>query len=534
MRRAGLLPVGVAAFSALAIAAFCPTAIAVPASQTVPAAAYGGFSTTASATPLRLEIYEPAIPIPADPQAELNFSYSKVAGSSGPMGSARASAMWPGAPVGEGLKTIVEQAGLPAQLGAAGYPVQINAQSPGDPESASQEVLPGQVDRVRSSNTESVARSGYSSSGDLDGDQPDTDTAGASPSSPLDALKSGDLGALGGLLSGTKQGTGGDPPAASPLGALSLLVDISGMSSVSRTDYSGDTVSAQSTAEVGKLSLVAGLVQLSGIRLHAAVSSNIDSTKTKQQVDYGRLSILGSQFALTSDGIETTGKTTAIPGLSDDPTKALAALGISVAMPKPKHAVAGSHGTVSTRGPVITVDSEPLRSKLPALPLDKVTSSLPDSAGQVKSLLLALGEAHPKIVLVLGQASAEAQVVKGIGMPSTTSSDTPVGLPGGSGQAASPSTSSGSGGATAGSPLDASAAAGPTAAGPISDTAITPTSATPGLPPLGSVPGLLTIGAIALGGFAGWWFRRGLGVLFGGAGICPHGLESGLPDLRKV
>src|ERR1700712_3939504 len=47
---------------------------------------FSGFSTSASATPLRLEVYEPTIPIPASPQLELNFSYTKVDGASGPIG----------------------------------------------------------------------------------------------------------------------------------------------------------------------------------------------------------------------------------------------------------------------------------------------------------------------------------------------------------------------------------------------------------------------------------------------------------------
>src|SRR4051794_24685229 len=54
------------------------------------AADFSGFSTHAQATPLRVEIREPAIPIPSDPQAELNFSYTKVDGASGPIGTARA------------------------------------------------------------------------------------------------------------------------------------------------------------------------------------------------------------------------------------------------------------------------------------------------------------------------------------------------------------------------------------------------------------------------------------------------------------
>ena len=89
------------------------TASAVPA-QADP---FGqGFSVTVTATPLRIEVFEPSIPIPTDPQFELGFSYTRVLGESGPSVTARSSAMWPGPAVGEGLKTFGEQLGLPAAL----------------------------------------------------------------------------------------------------------------------------------------------------------------------------------------------------------------------------------------------------------------------------------------------------------------------------------------------------------------------------------------------------------------------------------
>ena len=56
----------------------------------------------------------------------------------------------------------------------------------------------------------------------------------------------------------------------------------------------------------------------------------------------------------------------------------------------------------------------------------------------------------------------------------------------------------------------------------------------PGLPPLLSFPGLLLYGGLLGAGVAGFFTRR-LGLLaLGGAGSCPHGLSSGLPDRRKV
>src|SRR5690348_10035233 len=100
------------------LAAMAPAQAVVKADPT-----YGGFSTVATASPLKLEVFEPVIPIPTDPQFEMDFSYTRVEGNSGPSTTARASAMWPGPAIGEGLKTFGEQLHLPPQLTDGGYPV---------------------------------------------------------------------------------------------------------------------------------------------------------------------------------------------------------------------------------------------------------------------------------------------------------------------------------------------------------------------------------------------------------------------------
>src|SRR5215212_8126927 len=136
-----------AAVVALGLVAASAASALVPAQAVAPATAYGGFDTVATATPLKLEIFEPAIPIPTEPQFELDFSYTRVLGDSGPSTSARASAMWPGPAIGEGLKTFGEQLGLPPQLTDNGYPVQANSQFPGDPSQAASEPFPGMIQR---------------------------------------------------------------------------------------------------------------------------------------------------------------------------------------------------------------------------------------------------------------------------------------------------------------------------------------------------------------------------------------------------
>src|SRR5688572_20853011 len=67
---------------------------------------YSGYTTTATASVVRLDIYEPTIPVPATPEMELHFAYSKAFADS-TTGKGRASWLWPGDPVGEGLKVII-------------------------------------------------------------------------------------------------------------------------------------------------------------------------------------------------------------------------------------------------------------------------------------------------------------------------------------------------------------------------------------------------------------------------------------------
>ena len=495
------------------------------------AADFSGFSTHAQATPLRIEIREPAIPIPSDPQAEFNFSYTKVDGTSGPIGTARGSAMWPGDSVGEGLKTFGEQLGLPAPLLVltnGGYPVQVNAQSPGDTTSQTQEFFPGMTGKVYTTDKQAVSKVGYGTSGDVD---PGDDGTGSSSggTSLLDSLKNGDLGALGNALTGTKSGGAGDPqPSAGPLGNLSLLIDAGGMDSISRTlyDTDADKVTATATSRLGNISLLAGIVKLTGVEVITTVTSNIgEGAKIYKKVSVGGMSIAGNKFAFTGTGIEAQGKQTPIPGLPDAPAAALKALGISFHLGEVTQEKSGSTGSVTAEGLRITIDTAPLRAKLPALPLGDLINKFPDLPGQAsifKGLLLAMTEAHPRLDLVLGQSIASAQTVPAIGgdtVPPDTSGPVSAPLP----TTDTPVTA----------PLPGDTAPLPTGEQPNVTPGIVPTSA-PGLPGLGSIPmWLLLLGtAAALG--VGWYVRSAGMLLFGAAGACGHGLKSGIPDLRKA
>ncbi len=494
---------------------------------------FSGFTTHAVATPLRIEVHEPAIPIPADPQFEMNFSYTRVDGSSGPTGSARASAMWPGDGIGEGLKTFGQQLGLPGALTDGGYPIQINSASPGETASATQEFFPGNTGKVSSSTSMSVAKVGYGTSGDVaPGSTGDSTTP--APTNPLTALTKGDLSALGNLLSGTKTaGPGAPQPQSSPLGALGLLVNAGGMESISSTNYGADldSVVSQATARLGSISLLAGIVKLDGVEVVAKTTSNIaGGAKTSHSVTIGGMTIAGQKFAFTGTGFVVAGKPTPIPGLPDTAAGALKALGISFSLGKVTDTKTGAAGEVAAEGLRITIMTKPLLSKLPKLPLDQLVSKLPNLPGQasiLKGLIIALGQATPRVDLVLGSVDAQAATVPPISIGGVVPPTGPISTPG---SVPPPSTvpSIAQGPTSAQNPQQAS---GP---GPVVSTPINPLSSVPGLPPLGSIPTLLLLGGLLLALGGGWYLRRAGLLLFGGATTCAHGLKAGIPDLRKV
>ena len=129
MKKRYLYPVAAAALAGSMLPITGPASADDSGSGATPS--FSGYSSTGVSTPVKVEFYEPTIPVPTSPQAELNFGYTKIKANSSTT-TGRASFLWPGDAVGEGLKTFVEQLGLPSQLGENGYPVQVNSQYPGD------------------------------------------------------------------------------------------------------------------------------------------------------------------------------------------------------------------------------------------------------------------------------------------------------------------------------------------------------------------------------------------------------------------
>ena len=540
-----------------AVAAAGLLAFSLPASSAQAKPAFAGFSTEASATPIKVAIYEPVLPIPSEPQAELDFAYTRAESATGPTATGRASWIWPGDAVGEGCKTFVEQLGLgDTGLCKDGYPVQVNSQTPGGPESAAQEPVPGSVMRTSSSPDRTVARAGWSPDGDVEeGEQ--KGGSGGTPGAPglpplpglpvpLPSVQSGDLSGLGAAITGKQQagtaaGTGGGTGAGeepAPNGflpeQLRPLVDVGTASSISELRTSGETISSLATSRITDLSLLEGLITADAVRVTAATTGNGKHATSQVSSRVVGLAIAGNQFTIDRQGVHPAGQQVPIPGLPDDPARALAKLGISFEVPQGQRSTGEEQATALLEGLQIVIDTKVLRSQLDTGALEdavsQVTKQLPDEAAQLRSLVGALFQLSPKIVITAGNAASAVATVEGVPFPPIGTTAPPPADGSGSSAAGA------AGGAVPGSASGAGSvpAGATTGAGTPATTDVATRNAAAGLPPLASVPGALLVGGIVLASGVGWWLQRIGGFVIGGAGACSHGLETGIPDLRKA
>lgn len=497
-------------------------------------AAFSGFSSSAKASPLRVDIYEPTIPIPAEPQAEVSLMYSLAsADTSG--SKARASYAWPGAPVGEGFKTILENLGLPEQIVAplaeTGYPVQVNAIFPGNDTEEVDEPVPGSIQRASAGDKEAFASAGFSTDG-----KANDDVEGEGPSGVLPGL---DLPGLGGLLGGLLGVENSQEPPTNSLlpEPLSALIDVGGVTSVSRTD-NGDRAFAQARANVGDINLLGGLVSLEGVKVLAKATSDGTKGVGDGEVTFGSLTALGQKFRFGPDGFEAVGTGIPVPGFPKDAGKALAMLGLKISAAEPVVQRDGDAVTVTTEGLVLDFDLTVLKTQLRPLldVVDTLLGLLPEQAAPLTDNLRLLTLLSPRVVLTLGSATAAVDTSQGIDPPTVDPTE-PIEEP--TEETAPPASSGGGSISTGGG--DGTVSSPPVTDSPVATTdgvSNEPTelsaAETPGLPELFSIPTLLILGGLALASLMGTYARR-LGLLaLGGVGSCPHGLDSGLPDLRKV
>ncbi len=554
-----------------------PSAPAAPAPSPADggsSAGLGGWTVSASAAPITMEIYDPKIPIPAQPgqpNLEFDLSFTRASYGSGPTGAATASWMWPGDAIAFGLGQLFNSPNVK-------YPILTNVQFPGSTNDATMQPIPGSY---MQSHTDSNGSTSTSTFGlPLPGTGPSL--PGSSPTSAPSSAPSAPSGLLGGLLGG-----GALPPLQLPdLGTLikfltgqSALVDVQGERSQSSATVTDGHAVATAESDAGKLLLLGGLIEFDGLKVTSQSTSDGVKGTAAGNVDYGSMSVAGVTFGITANGIQTPFGPIALPQLPDTVNQLLAPLGISVALPAAADVSKDTAGEMFSHGLQVTIDTAKLKAMLPLTPVltqlfaqipPSLTSGLP---APVASIIQTLPQLAPKIVLTIGSAKSKANASQAInlsggatGGPSSPPSSSAAGSSsstsgGGSstsgtstGGSGTSGTSGGSTGGTVGGTTGGGSVGGGTSGGTVGGgtsgggtTGGSTGGATGGMAPappmqntatkvtpaaFGGLPGQLLLGAAVVACVAAWGLRKYSTLLFGGAG-CEAGRTTGVPDLRE-
>lgn len=497
MRRALLS--GLAVLVAAPVLAAAPVFADDTATPAGPAAtpSFGGYSTTVSATPLKVDIYEQSIPIPASPQLEFSLDYTKVLADAA-SSKARASYLWPGDSVGDGLSTILTALGLPQQLvdavAANGYPIAATATQPEGSPTVAQEPVPGIQQRASAAPESSTAVAGL-----------DTD-CGEDCTLPA---------------------------------ALAGVVEVGAARSRSQAAIQDAAAVGEADARIGQVSLAGGLITIDGVRATTQVVNDGTTITTTALSRITGLSVAGQELGIDADGVRILG--TPVGSLPVAPaalTAALARLGITITAPVTEKSQDAGIGTAAAHGLVLDLDLAVLKRTLsPIIPfgqLSDLIAGLPDGLGPVKEALSTLTGLAPRLVFTFGTATSSVGTAAALPTTPTTDPATPPAGDDGTGGAV-PTTGGGQATAAVGDvPVTDVPAADAAPSSSTEASAVAPAADTPGLPPMGSIPFLLMVLGLAGAASGGALLRRlGLAALGTGAS-CSGGLARGVPDLRTL
>ena len=536
-----LIPISAAALAG----AVLPVSAGAPAASAAGQAF--GYSSVVTASPVKIEFYEPTIPIPANPQFEVEMGYTKVEADSG-SSLGRASWLWPGDPVGEGAKTFGEQLHLPPQLFENGYPVQVNSSQPSGEDQQADEPFPGTVMRTSASDTKTIAQAGFSPDGQVqdgggknggdEGGDEGTPGVPALPGLPGTDSAAGMLQQFGQAITGG-QTAASDAPADDPPpnglpglpDPVASLVDLEGYTSSSQNLVQDGTVTTISRTALGDVSLLGGMVTLDGIVSTSTSGSDGSKNTAGGRSVLGGMTVNGQEFSFGPGGVEAGPQHGDAPAIPDQAAAALKQIGVTITLPKPQLHSKGDTASSTVSAIQVEIDAGKVMKALHQLPIDDVINQLPNDPKELKSTLQAISGLSPRIVITLGAAATQVETVDGIDIPTDIPDNDPGSTDGSAGGTSSgPSASGGTGAPASTTPGPTAGGGAPSAAGDLPPSQLTGS----GLPPLYSIPGAILMGGIALAAVGGTWLRR-IGVIaLGGTGSCPHGLDSGLPDLRKA
>jgi hypothetical protein len=466
----------------------------------------GGYQGVAWADPVHIEIFDPTIPLPSDPQVDVGVGYTKAQVDTGPVSRATASYLWPGDVLGDGFGQLT---GNPAQ----NYPIQVDSKYPATnsaPAVNAAQLTDGNGMYTSDNETTTRAR-----------------VVGLGIAGPGTNLLSNIGKGLGQILGAKKPPNPVSVPAPVQVSRmLATIATLQNVKSESSATLGAKTFATSAHATASDISLLGGLITIKGFDMTAQTVSDGAKAVNTGHAEIGGIGIGKNVISLDDKGLNIAGGLVKLPALPDVLVNSLKEIGIQIQTAQTTHDVQGATGSFTAQGLVITVDTHPLKAALdaPFGILRQIVNMLPsnDLTQQLSSLL----NLAPKIVITVGDVSSSA-----------TASPAYVGgnpVPPGGGQSTPPVTSGGQPVGGGGQPISGGSMPPTSQSSSPPANVTTPTTPTAfQLPGLGTIPRLVILGALVLAALGAWLFRTLGGFMFGAGRSCAYGLSSGVPDLRK-
>jgi hypothetical protein len=283
-----------------------------------------------------------------------------------------------------------------------------------------------------------------------------------------------------------------------------FLLTTDGLASSSVSSVSGSEARSSAVSSAQTISLLSGLVVLSGVRFESVAVSDGAKGSGTSTFSVAEFTVLGQKFPV---------KAPAAP--PDGLLKALEPLGVTLTWPTSATKLEGTSATSTSRGLKLTVDVLALRTKLGLGGiLDGVVAPL------LPKELVPLLNPMRKMEFIVGdtEAVANASAASPLTPPDVPVPQAPLVPPPADGAAAPP---------LPGSPPVAGVAP-PRAVTPVASARAKPRSLLdfPGVPALLVLTGL---GVAAAGAFG----MKSFGTFLLGGAPCPSGHPTGVPDLRN-
>jgi hypothetical protein len=345
----------------LLLAVVAPASVAADEIRTDPGE-IAGFGIDASATPITVRIFEPTIPIPADPgnpNFEIALGFSSTTLGAGPVSRAVSSLVWPGAGVGDGFGNFAEEFGMDPD---STYPLRAMGQYPsGEPEE-SMELPTGAGMHAAARGLDVEAETEFV--GDL--------VPG--------------LAAAGGIRSRS----------------TSTVVDGEGR--------------AVADAVLSKVELLEGLIVIDQLRTRLVATSDGVDASVRGATEFSGLTIAGTRFALGHDGATIVEEDEEGGSFDEVPTLPLRLrgvadlsdlIGVKVELAPVEDDVEEEFAAAGrvAGGLVVTIDATTLFDLLRLLPADVLLEQLPDDLSSQLRMVLGLA---PTFEITLGRAVVDA------------------------------------------------------------------------------------------------------------------------------